>query len=213
MDNFLKRFIIITLLIIPGYLQAQVSEASGTYQNKNIPALLADEINEALSYFPELWKVKIDFIFKDKIKNSIMQAQPRVRTLLKKKEERTYKIKISRQLTMGDVSIPIEKVPHEILVGWIGHELGHIMDYVNRSAVQMVGFGINYMTSRKFLRNAELMADRYAIAHGLADHIIKTKNYILNHEHLSEDYKTRIDELYLSPEEVRLIESELNTGG
>ncbi|MTI22400.1 hypothetical protein E1176_15315 [Fulvivirga sp. RKSG066] len=195
-------------------MQAQsVERRNLSFQNKTVPASLSEEIKEALSYFPELWKTKIDFVFRDNIKNAVMQAQPRVRTLFKKKVARTYKIKISKFLKLGDQIKPIEEVPHDILVGWLAHELGHVMDYVDRSSFQMIGFGFNYLTSRAFLKNAELEADRYAISHGCADLIIKTKKYILNHEHLPEDYKARIDDLYLSPEEVRLMEEELNTDG
>jgi len=182
-------------------------------QNKNFPKEIAQEIKEALSYYPELWKTKIDFIFKDKIKHAVMQAQPRVRTLFKKKKSRTYKIKISRVLQLGDMTKPIEEVPHDILVGWLAHELGHVMDYLDRSSFQMIGFGFNYITSRSFLMNAEYEADKHAVEHGCADHIVKTKNYILNHEHLSDDYKARINRLYISPEEVRLLEEELDTEG
>jgi len=180
-------------------------------KNKNFPKILKKEIDEALSYFPELWQTRIDFVFKDKIKNAVMQAQPRVKTLFKKKELRTYKIKISRYLTLGDETKPIEEVPHEILVGWIAHELGHVMDYLDRSSFQMIGFGFNYITSKAFLRNAEYEADKFAVEHGCADLIIRTKSFILNHKKLSDDYKDRIDRLYMSPEEVRLLEEEMTT--
>lgn len=178
-------------------------------QDKNYPEILNKPIVEALSFYPDLENVSIDFIFKDKIKNAVMQAQPRVKTLFKNKEKRSYKIKISRFIRFGNVAIPIEKVPHDILVGWVAHELGHVMDYLDRSSFQMIGFGINYVCSKKFLREAEKRADQQAIFHGLADYIIKTKKYILNHKHLSDEYKAKIDEYYLSPSEVRSIESSL----
>lgn len=208
-----RLHITLSLIAITSVMASGQVKKNLKFQNKKFPTALQAEVKEALSYFPELWKTKIDFVFKDKIKNAVMQAQPRVRTLFKGKKTRTYKIKISRELQLGDISKPIEEVPHEILVGWIAHELGHIMDYLDRSSFQMIGFGFNYITSKSFLMNAEYEADKHAIAHGCADLIIETKNYILNHEHLSDDYKARIDRLYISPEEVRSIEAELDSEG
>jgi len=193
----------------------EVGHAQNTtsLQNKNFPQELKAEIIEALSYYPELWKTHIDFIYKDKIKHAVMQAQPRIKTLFKNRYARTYKIKISRALTLGNLHKPIQEVPHDILVGWIAHELGHVMDYLDRSAFQMIGFGFNYVMSKKYLMHAERQADRYAIAHGLANKIIKTKNYILHNEKLSKEYRARIDRLYISPDEVRHIEEEMIASG
>ena len=209
----LRVHIVLILIAITSVMASAQVKKNLKFQNKKFPTSLQDEVKEALSYFPELWQTKIDFVFKDKIKNAVMQAQPRVRTLFKGKKTRTYKIKISRELQLGNMTKPIEEVPHEILVGWIAHELGHVMDYLDRSSFQMIGFGLNYITSKSFLMNSEYEADKHAISHGCANLIIKTKNYILNHDHLSDDYKARIDQFYLSPEEVRSIEAELDSEG
>lgn len=203
-----QLYICFLVIFIASPLLAQKSERL-SFQNKKFPQSLQEPITEALSYYPELMKTRIDFIFRDKIKNAVMQAQPRIKTLFKNRVKRTYKIKISRALELGNIIKPIEDVPHEILVGWFVHELGHVMDYLDRSSFQMIGFGFNYITSESFLRNAEYEADKHAIEHGCADFIIQTKKFILNHEHLSDDYKQRINNLYLSPEEVRGIEEEL----
>ncbi|MEX2336907.1 MAG: hypothetical protein WD555_06520 [Fulvivirga sp.] len=182
------------------------------YSNKTIPDILGEEIKMALSFFPELKETSIDFILKEKINKVTMQAQPRIKTLFKKKSRRTYKIKISKHLNLGEKIKPIEDIPTDILVGWIAHELGHIMDYLDRSSFQMIGFGFRYLTSKSFVMNAERQADVYAINHGFADQIIKTKNYILNgEEDLSAKYRQRIDLYYISPEEVRIIEEKMES--
>src|SRR5690606_27338137 len=102
--------------------------------NKDIP----DEIREvallALSHYPELMDVKIDFQFQSKIQGSVMQAQPKIGSLLfGNKENRSYRIKISRYLELMDERVPIEELPQQVLLGWIGHELGHVKDYLDRS--------------------------------------------------------------------------------
>lgn len=163
----------------------------------------------ALSYYPELLHTHIEFvILSPSIKKSIMQAQPLISTLFKPKARRGYVIKISRYFK-GDLQpIPIETIPRNILVGWVGHELGHIMDYLNRSVWSMVRYGLGYLLSRRYLMQAERAADLHAISHGLGEKIVGTKNFILDHAHLPERYKAKIRRLYLSPEETLLLVEE-----
>ena len=87
----------------------------------------------------------------------------------------------------------------------MGHELGHICDYQNRSSFGLIGFGFKYLFSRKFIREAERNADSFAIIHGMEDYIIATKNFILDNANIPESYKDRIKRFYLSPEEIMLL--------
>lgn len=171
--------------------------------NKDIP----DEIREvallALSHYPELVDVEIDFQFQNKIRGSVMQAQPKVGSLLfDNKANRSYRIKISRYLELLDEMIPIEELPHDVLLGWIGHELGHIKDYVDRSMANMMAFGLRYFLSNKFVTQAEIAADSHSVSNGLGKAIIATKDFVLNHDRLPESYKNKIRALYMSPGEI-----------
>lgn len=179
-------------------------------KNKAIPKELRSEILEALSYYPELENIQIDFIFCKNIKGSVMQAQPRVKTMwFRHKSRRGYKVKISRHLHLVNKKMKVETVPNNVLVGWIGHELGHIMDYRNRSNLAMLCFGVNYVCSKRFLRKAEQNADKYAISHGLSSHLIETKHFILDHAKFPKVYKEKIRELYMSPEDVMATADEI----
>ena len=171
--------------------------------NKDIP----DEIREvallALSHYPELVDVEIDFQFQNKIRGSVMQAQPKVGSLLfDNKANRSYRIKISRYLELLDEMIPIEELPHDVLLGWIGHELGHIKDYVDRSMANMMAFGLRYFLFNKFVTQAEIAADSHSVSNGLGKAIIATKDFVLNHDRLPESYKNKIRALYMSPGEI-----------
>lgn len=172
-------------------------------ENKDIPDEIRYVTLEALSFFPELLDTKIDFEFKKNISGSVMQAQPRVRSLIiNNKKNRRYKIKISRFLQLEDELVPIEDLPYDVLLGWIGHELGHIKDYVGRSSVNLIGFGAKYYCSSRFVTKAEIAADTYAVSCGMGDKIVATKNFVLNHERLPESYKNKIRSLYMSPGEI-----------
>lgn len=175
-------------------------------KNKVIPDLLKEEILLSLSYFPELLDTHIEFkILSPQIKKSIMQAQPIVSTLFKPKAERGYVIKISRYFKDETEPLPIEQIPQEVLIGWVGHELGHVMDYLNRSVWEMAEYGLGYLFSRRYLMQAERTADLFAISHGLGDKIVATKNFILDHAYLPERYKEKIRRLYVSPEETLIL--------
>ena len=112
---------------------------------------------------------------------------------------------------VGDKLQPIENLPKGVLMGWFAHELGHIVDYLERSSINLTGFGLKYITSNKFVTKAERTADVHAVAHGFADQLIATKKYILNQAGFSKEYKQRIDDLYPSTKEIRTIKSELES--
>lgn len=181
-------------------------------EHKEIPAVIEKNVLKALSYYPQLQQTQIKFVFKQAIKKSVMQAQPVITTLLNKRSNRKYQINISALFKLSHAAIPIHQIPDSIMVGWIGHELGHIMDYEQRSALSIVGFGISYLFSSKFIMKAERTADSFAVQQGLGHYIIETKRFILNNAEIPQTYKDRISRLYLSPdiivEQVRALEEE-----
>lgn len=176
--------------------------------HKEIPDVLAQEIKVALSYYPELAETPIAFRFKKDIKKSTMQAQPAFSSLLNPRAKRKYFVFISEKIQIETESFKITDIPSDVLIGWIGHELGHIMDYKNRSSLGLVWFGLEYLYFPKFIREAERAADTFAVSHGMGKYILVTKDFILNHAHISAKYKARIKRLYLSPEEIMLLINE-----
>jgi len=179
------------------------------FENKIVPDEIWRETYVALSHYPELKDTPIEFKFKKKIQKSFMQAQPKLSGLLKNKKRRSYYVMISEHIKIEDEIFDVKNVPSEVLIGWIGHELGHIMDYRERSAANMVWFGIKYLMSKKYIQEAERAADTYAVNHGLGKYIIATKDFILNHTHLADSYKARIKKLYLSQEEIMVLINEI----
>lgn len=179
------------------------------HENKIIPKQISKEAKIALSYYPELEKVSIEFRFKEDIKKSFMQAQPKFSNLFHGKNNRGYYVFISSKVNIEGKDFSVKDIPPDVLIGWLGHELGHIVDYRNRSAFGLMIFGMRYVTSENYIMEAERVADTYAVERGMGDYILKTKNFILNHTDLSESYKNRIKRLYLSPEEIVVLVNNL----
>ena len=93
-------------------------------------------------------------------------------------------------------------MPTDVLIGWVGHELGHVMDYQERGNLNLVGFGVRYVLLKEFVKKAERAADSFAVSRGMSEYILKTKRFILDHSEIDETYKTRIKQYYLSPDEI-----------
>lgn len=168
--------------------------------NKKIPVEIEKNVLKALSFYPELKNAVIDFIFKKSIKTSVMQAQPVFLTLLRTRKNRRYRINISRHFKLINSEMPITEIPEQVMIGWIGHELGHILDYEGKSNFEIVSFGYRYLFHPTFVKHAEMIADSLAVERGMGNYIVSTKRFILDHAELPQSYKDKIRRLYLSPD-------------
>ncbi len=176
-----------------------------------IPDVIESEARIALSHYPELANTPIEFKFKKHIKKSTMQAQPKFSSVFKSKKNRSYKILISERIKIADTVYYTKDMPSEIMIGWLGHELGHVIDFEQRSGLNLIGFGISYLTSKKYIRGAERRADSYAVTHGMETYILATKEFILKKAGLTQTYVDRIKNFYLSPEEIMTLVEERDT--
>jgi len=167
-----------------------------------VPDSIQEEARIAISHYPKLEETPITFKFKKNIKKSTMQAQPTFWSLFKSRKKRKYVVLISEKIKISGKEYLTKNVPKDIMIGWLGHELGHIMDYQNRSSLNLVWFGIKYTFSGTYLKEAERAADTYAVSNGMAPYIVETKNFILDNAEIHEKYKARIRKFYLSPEEI-----------
>lgn len=199
----LLNFLLLFFMIAPAdTLVTDKPELAMFRHNKHIPKIIEQNVLMALSHYPELRNTHIRFVFKKNINGSVMQAQPVLSSLFKSRNEREYQINISSLFKLNHSAEPIHQLPANIMVGWIGHELGHIMDYENKSKFDLVAFGIGYVLSKKYRRQSELTADTYAVESGLGQYIIETKRFILDHAGLPQAYKDKIARIYLSPDEI-----------
>ncbi|MCC5919534.1 MAG: hypothetical protein LAT68_04905 [Cyclobacteriaceae bacterium] len=174
-----------------------------SYRNKKeIPHSIEQATLKALSFYPDLKETKIEFKFNEDIKKSVMQAQPKFTSMWRSRKNRSYIIKISKYFELKGEKTPIEDLPEDVLVGWIGHELGHISDYLTKNNFTLIAFGILYLTSPSFIMSAERVADSYAVDHGLGEYILKTKDFILNQAGMPQKYLDKINRLYVPPEEI-----------
>jgi hypothetical protein len=184
-------------LFVLNLLYVPMASAQHTF-----PKTLAKEAKMALSFYPELAHTRIHIKLKKNIRRSTMQARPTFWSLFVPKTNRTYLILISKKFQISDTTFTTKDLESDILVGWLGHELGHIMDYKNRSSLDLLWFGIKYIFSGRYIKEVEKAADTYAIKANMERYILKTKRFILNNADISKRYKQKIRRYYLSPDEI-----------
>lgn len=135
------------------------------------------------------------------IQGATMQAQPVFSVKGMLKGVKKYQVKLDK-FVRDSKGISVEDLPEDVLTGWFAHELGHVVDYQPYTNLQMLTYGIRYLLSPNFKRQAEYAADYIAIAHGFKEEILASKHFLLDNEQLGKDYKEKIKKYYLSIEDV-----------
>ena len=166
---------------------------------------------KVLAAFIPLQAHRVTLMLKD-IPSTTMQAQPVIDTSFFRRLKRNYIIHMS-PYTKIDPEVKTSDMPEEVVRGWFAHELGHIMDYLNRSWFSLAMLGLGYLLSRRVRIHMERTADLYAIEMGFGMDILATKNFILSHANVSQKYKRQIQKYYLSPAETERILAEAQEAG
>jgi hypothetical protein len=165
---------------------------------KIIPAELELECLVALSFYPELKNTDIEFRF-GKL-NFTMISKPKFKSVLKGKTERQYLIMIQRPGPSKN-NLEWEELSFNAMVGWIGHELGHILHYSHKSSAGIVFTGIKYAFPG-YRRKMERFTDQLAIQHNLGYALYEGVDYTINCSDATEHYKNNQKKFYLHPEEI-----------
>lgn len=167
---------------------------------------LKKAFTEALNGFDNLKNKNVKLIIKNIPKTS-MRAQPSLNRYFFKRSTREFKIEIAH-ISKIDNHTRMEDLPHEVLVGWFAHELGHIQDYQNLSIWGIIKLAVRYLYSGKYKKMVERRADLEAIKYGFTQEILTTKRYLLSHAELSPKYRRNLTKYYLSPEEIESLVQE-----
>jgi hypothetical protein len=150
----------------------------------------------ALSHYPELKNVRIEFIFRN-IK-ATMETRPKI-NLKAFTKHRTYQIFLN--LNKGKTkALDIDSLSESIKIGWIAHELGHVVDYESRTALSLFFMGAYYVSVPSFKRNIEQSVDIISIRHGFGREHCEGVEYLLYNSNATEKYKKKHLKYYLPME-------------
>ena len=165
---------------------------------KIIPAGIELECLAALSFYPELKNTDIEFRFGNL--NFTMISKPKFRSILKEKTKRQYVIIIQRPGSSKN-NLEWEVLSFNAMVGWLGHELGHVLHYSHKSSGGILFIGVKYAVPG-YRRKMERFTDQLAIQHKLGYALYEGVHYTINLSHASEHYKNNQQKFYLHPEEI-----------
>lgn len=168
---------------------------------KTILPEFESEIYATLSYFPELDSTRI--IFKEaKIKTSLNTRPTIGSVLFKKRENRTYVIRIKPN--NRDSVATLDQADFNAVVGVLGHELCHIVDYSHRGIFGILGRLLSY-TNKKGKRKYEAEIDQMTIDRGLGWQVYDWEDFVFNKSKATVKYKKYKRSVYYTPEELLLL--------
>jgi hypothetical protein len=176
-----------------------LSQLKNEFENKKaIPAELELECLTALSFYPELKNTDIEFRFGNL--NFTMISKPKFKSILRGRNRRQYIIIIQKQGSSKN-DLHWEELSFNAMVGWIGHELGHVLHYSHKSTGGIMFIGIKYGVPG-YRRKMERFTDQLAIQHDLGYALYEGVDYTINLSHATEHYKNNQEKFYLHPNEI-----------
>src|SRR5258706_1444640 len=105
--------------------------------NKQIPGEFRLPILTALSHFPELKDIHINFVVEKAY--TPLSTKPAFRSMVKRKGHRIYIITISNQTIDTLSHLLYKNLTFTERVGIMGHELSHVVDFNNKNFFQSTG--------------------------------------------------------------------------
>lgn len=169
---------------------------TNTVTNKEVMQAYELETHIALMHYPELKDTKI--VIKSKDLNSTMVARPKGLNVFRRKGKRKYVIYINNT---PSVKVPVDSVSFNAKIGVIGHELGHILDYNNKSSLRIIANGFGY-SSKKFRAKFERATDQRTIDHGLGWQCRDWSYYVYHYKNTPPEYLEYKKEVYMNWEEI-----------
>jgi hypothetical protein len=164
---------------------------------KYIPAEYELPVLVALSHYPELDSVPIDFTCLPI--QTTMMAQPHTSTLFAGLGHRTYAIFINTS-KKNTGFVPTE-LSFNQLVGVIGHELGHISYYSRQHTCGLLMDAFGYYF-RNYRRSFEKGTDLIAIEHGLGWQLFDFEHCVQHEMTLSKSYAKKKKSTYMTDDEI-----------
>lgn len=184
---------------------ATTSKTKMTVHFKNVEnEKIKNSFLKVMQSYTELHDADVTLV-QGPLKASTMQAQPLLSLSQLFSPTQKYRVKLAL-LVRDSQELKVADLPEEVLTGWFAHELGHLVDYRPYSNFQMLFYGLKYVFSESFKKEAEHAADYIAIDHGFREEIIATKRFILENDLLDESYKAKIRRYYMPIEEAEVWE-------
>jgi len=179
--------------------RSQVDSLMGIYgHNKKFVDEFIEPALIALSYYPELKDVHIEFKYSGEA--TTMAARPDPFSLF---SERKYLVLINNKKNFE--GILLEEVPFNAQIGIIGHELAHIADYDNHNVWGIAGIYLRYLDNKRRVL-FEKETDKATIERGLGWQLYDWTTYsTMANNNSSDAYRKFKQETYMHPERIKQV--------
>lgn len=155
----------------------------------------------ALSHYPELKEVSVDFLIEPAFLP--LASRPEPLSVLFPWVRRKYNVIISNASADFFEPILLRNLPFNEQIGVIGHELAHTVYYQNKSSLQFLKIAYSYQFDDTFHSDFERETDKRAIAHGLGYQIYDFAFFVRRAFGQSEEQIAAEEgDTYLSPHEI-----------
>ncbi|MDD2636632.1 MAG: hypothetical protein PHW82_14155 [Bacteroidales bacterium] len=128
------------------------------------------------------------------------QAQPILKTILKKPEKRTYIVKVQDCNPKNPLCFSL--LPDSAKIGLIGHELAHIVDYKTKNFLQISATGIKYILSKTYKTQLEYQTDSITIMHNMGAEKLVFYKFITTSDLSDEKYLKNIRRYYMNSKDI-----------
>ncbi|MFK8005924.1 MAG: hypothetical protein AB8H03_06120 [Saprospiraceae bacterium] len=174
----------------------EISLVSNLENNKIFVDTYKAQCLKALSFYPELKDVNIEF--REAEIGTTLAARPMITSFFNTDYERKYEVIFNNA---SNCEVPFSDLPEEGQVGILGHELAHILDYETKSFGQLLVTGCFYINAHS-IRNYEREIDKVTVERGLGEKLHDAYHYILEESQASLKYKNFKKFTYLEPHEI-----------
>lgn len=171
-------------------------------QNKKLPKGFELQALLALSFYPELADLPIDFPVRETF--IPLSSRPDPLSILFPWLKRKYLVVISSKSNSFLDPILLHKLPFNDQVGVLGHELSHTLYYCDKSALRISGIAISYLNAayrKKFERDTDKRAIAHGLGHQMYTHALFTRKALALAFNKSPSLSGE-GENYLSPKEI-----------
>jgi hypothetical protein len=156
----------------------------------------------ALSHYPELKDITIEFVFCDS--EQPLSTRPTPATTLLPAKDRTYEISISTNISPSKEPVLLRNLPFNMQIGQLGHELGHIADFLQKNSLEVLADAALYFLP-EYKKNLEKKVDGLAVSHGFGYQALAFSEYVyeLKEKYPEEDYYQNYHKCYMTPAEIQ----------
>ena len=181
--------------IKPDFNEEKIMEMEKLFGvNKSIIPRFKLQTLIALSFYPELRNMNIEFRYKEI--STTMQCQPTISSILKKNKHK-YIININNKKNFKGVLI--DDVPFNAQIGLIGHEIAHIVDFEEDNKRKFLNRCFDYL-KEKTKKEYESYVDLLTIKSGLGWQLYDWAFFSLNNSISTTKYKDFKSKIYMTPE-------------